>query len=783
MNEMRGMNRRVPIIGQYGLLALLTAAIFTLDITSPLGIDAWLLYLLPLTLTFLLPGHRASFVFCFFTVGLLWVGHLLSRAGAAPRYDALNRLIGCSVMWGFAFVATRYQRSQSAMLSAEAERKSALQVLRSELTKRHEAETSTALATDHLREAEVSEARALAARLRAEEQLAVSSNRLEQIIQSAMDAIISIDEEQRIILCNRAAEDMFVCKKEEVLGQPLDRFIPTRYQESHRGHVSMFGRSGVSNRRMRTLGVITGLRANGEEFPIEAAISQTHTAGDKIYTVILRDITERLATETALQEAQERFEDIFESSKDAIGYASLDGAFVLANEAFAQLTGYSREEIVNKTHRDLTPPEYRELQAREAAKVVTTGEPVEYEKELIRKSGSRVPVSVTLFLVKGSQGKPAALAAIIRDITSHKRSAHLLQQSEARYRRLVEVSPDAIIVHRDSRILFINRKGLDLLRADDESQIVGCSLLDFVQADGHEEAQARTRQLMEGVAEVSSMEQKLVRLDGTTVEVEVTSTRFVDQEVPAILSVVRDVTERKRIGERLKRTERIAELGTLASGMAHEIGTPMNVILGRAEYLMNRTHEEPIKKGLQTIISQVERITRVMNQLLSFARRRVPERHALDLKQVVDNSLDMFEERFSRHHIHAAVTCDQDIPPVLADVDQMSQVLINLVINSTHAMPNGGKLDIILTADQDHVHLKVMDTGHGIPPTTLPRIFEPFFTTKDSGEGTGLGLTVVKGIIDEHGGSITVQSEEGKGTTFLIQLPVSRLKERNPSVD
>ena len=143
----------------------------------------------------------------------------------------------------------------------------------------------------------------------------------------------------------------------------------------------------------------------------------------------------------------------------------------------------------------------------------------------------------------------------------------------------------------------------------------------------------------------------------------------------------------------------------------------------------------------------------------------------------------MFEERFSRHHIHAAVTCDHDIPPVLADVDQMSQVLINLVINATHAMPNGGKLDIILTADQDHVHLKVMDTGHGIPPTTLPRIFQPFFTTKDSGEGTGLGLTVVKGIIDEHGGSITVQSEEGKGTTFLIQLPVSRLKERNPSVD
>ena len=181
----------------------------------------------------------------------------------------------------------------------------------------------------------------MAAHLRIEEELRVSNIRLEGIVHSAMDAIISIDEKQHIILFNRAAEEMFLCTKDEVMGRPLDRFIPSRYRESHRSHISMFGESGVSNRRMGALGVITGLRSNGEEFPIEAAISHTGATGEKIYTVILRDITERKSAEVALREAQDRFQDIFESSKDAIGYASLDGSFVLANEAFAKLTGFS----------------------------------------------------------------------------------------------------------------------------------------------------------------------------------------------------------------------------------------------------------------------------------------------------------------------------------------------------------------------------------------------------------------------------------------------------------
>jgi signal transduction histidine kinase len=274
--------------------------------------------------------------------------------------------------------------------------------------------------------------------------------------------------------------------------------------------------------------------------------------------------------------------------------------------------------------------------------------------------------------------------------------------------------------------------------------------------------------------QVIPAEERFIRVDGSVVDVEIVAARFVDQEGAGIEVVVRDISERIQMQEQLKKAERLAELGTVASGMAHEIGTPMNVILGRAEYLMNRVKEEPIKKGLQTIVTQVERITKVMNQLLSFARRQAPERRPLDLKAVVENSIEIFQERLARNRIHVELQKDEQCPPVLADADQMSQVLINLIMNAVHAMPEGGTLRVGMERANEMVMLTVADTGHGIPPEVAKKVFEPFFTTKEFGKGTGLGLTVVKGIIEEHQGAIAVESEPGKGTTFTILLPQSR---------
>jgi len=362
-----------------------------------------------------------------------------------------------------------------------------------------------------------------------------SREQLAGILQSAMDAIITVDAGQRIVLFNPAAEQMFRCTAEEALGQPIERFIPERFHGGHRGHVETFSHTKATNRRMGGLGSVSGLRADGEEFPVEAAISQVEAGGQKLYTVILRDISVR-----------------------------------------------------------------------------------------------------------------------------------------------------------------------------------------------------------------------------------------------------------KKLEEQLRQTERLAELGTLASGMAHEIGTPMNVILGRAEFLQRKTKDPDTAKGLQTIIDQVERITRIMNQLLTFARRRPIERCPMNLNKVVEETIDMMRERFKRHRIEVVTDLASSLPKADADPVQISQVMLNLAMNALHAIGDDGTLRIrtaVAPAKSAHanhavdmvdmIEVSVADTGHGIAPEDLDKIFNPFFTTKEAGKGTGLGLTVVHGIVEEHGGHIRVESEPQTGTTFRILLPIA----------
>jgi PAS domain S-box-containing protein len=494
---------------------LLTAGIFILDVLAPLGTTVWLLYAVPLALAWFSPRERNPLYFSVVATVLVMVGFLASPPGVSPAIALFNRTLGVCLLWGFAMAMVRLRKARTG--EERAERR-----LSSEQVERAHAEALMIAAQEARAYADTAVLGAAASRREAEEKLLASQLRLEGIIQSAMDAIITVDQDQKVVLFNHAAEQMFQIPAEKAIGESLDRFMPQRFRSSHREHVQAFGRSGATSRRMGSLGTITGLRADGTEFPIEAAISHVGEEGGQYFTVILRDITER-----------------------------------------------------------------------------------------------------------------------------------------------------------------------------------------------------------------------------------------------------------EQLSVQLRRTERLAELGTLASGMAHEIGTPMNVIMGRAEHLMNRTTDEKTRKGLQIIVTQVERITRIMNQLLGLARRRPGERRASDLRKIIDDCLEVLEERLKKHRVRVEKHYHATVPPVIIDPDQMSQVMLNLILNADHAMSDGGMLRLVLSATRDHVTVTVADTGHGIPQDNLSKIFTPFFTTKEAGKGTGLGLTVVHGIIEEHKGTISVESEVGRGTTFTITLPVA----------
>ena len=622
------------ILFESGAVLFLTIGIFVLDVLTPRGWAIWLLYLLPLALSLQSPRERDPYYFAAIVMPLTIAGGFLSPPGGIDlAANILNRSMGITVMWTFTWLMVRQKKARVQLAGAE--------------TARSRAETQREAAVAARELAEASAVGAIHRESQTARELLRSNLRLESILQSAMDAIVTVDEDQKIVLFNQAAERMFQCPVTEAIGQTLDRFIPARYRGTHHRHVQSFGRSGVTNRKMGELGTVLGLRADGEEFPVEAAISHNTVDGKRFFTVILRDITER------------------------------------------------------------------------------------------------------------------------------KQAERLLRQSEERYRRLISVTPVAMFVTRGGRIIFVNDAGLRLFGAVRADEILGKSPFDLFHSDYHAMIRERIHQLMERGATVPVVDERVVTLDGRIIDAEVTAARFADEEGPAILVMLRDISDRKRLQEQLRKTERIAELGTLASGMAHEIGTPMNVILGRAEYLMDRVKDEPVKRGLQTIVVQVERITRVMNQLLAFARRKAPDRGPLALKAIIENSVEMFQERLARSQVRVEVTVEDPCPNVLADSDQMSQVMINLIMNAVHAMPEGGTLRIGLAQEKDMVKLTVADTGHGIPQEALKKIFEPFFTTKEFGKGTGLGLTVVKGIIEEHQGSIAVESAPGGGTTFTILLPMA----------
>ena len=353
--------------------------------------------------------------------------------------------------------------------------------------------------------------------------------------------------------------------------------------------------------------------------------------------------------------------------------------------------------------------------------------------------------------------------------------------SEEQFRLIVEAAPNGmLLVDESGTIVMVNASVLRQFGYERE-EVLGKSVEMLIPGpfrSDHRQHRAgfinapQTRS-MGGGRELFGL-----RKDGSEVPVEIGLTPIQTITGMGVLASILDISERKRLEMQLRRTERLAELGTLASGMAHEIGTPMNVILGRAEYLLQRTADEGMKKGLTTIVKQVERITKVMNQLLAFARRRMPERRAVDLGEIVDDSLEMFQERIVQSRITVDKTIESSLPPVRADRDQLIQVLINLVMNSIHAMPEGGRLRLSLARESSHVRLGLSDTGHGMPEEIRSKVFEPFFTTKDFGKGTGLGLTVVKGIIEEHGGTIDVESVVDKGTTFWIRLPLDKLRSR-----
>ncbi len=742
------------------LIGSLCAGIFILDLMIPTGIAIGMLYALPAFLACrMLPCREAVLVTLGCTL-LIPLGAHFSPAGGTPWMYVTNRVLSVMVVWITLGLAFQRQRAQEIQ--------------------------------------------------------ATSENRLEGIVQSAMDAIISVDADQRIVLFNPAAERMFQCRAEDALGEKLDRFIPERFRTAHREHIRHFGLTNVTTRRMGQLGKISGLRADGEEFPLEASISQVEIGGKKLFSVILRDITQRVRAEelAAGQKA------ILEMMVTGMPLPDILSQICLMMEA--RSPGMTCSILLlegTRLHLGAAPhlPEgYNQaIDGLEIGSSVGSCGTAAFRKEpvfvtdiptdplwadyrkLAKTYGFRACWSTPIVSSRERGMVLGTFAMYYRDSRSPKEEDHRLIEMATNLAGIAierKRGEEALKRERDFIAAVLQTAGALVVVLDTEGRIVRFNRA-CEQASGYRFDEIKGQRVwdfllvpeeMEGVKAAfedlwtkglpNTHENFWVRKDGERRRIVWSNTVILNLRgsVEHVIATGLDVTEVKQMQEQLRRTERLAELGTLASGMAHEIGTPMNVIQGRAEYLLQRTTEEPIKKGLATIIAQVERITKIMNQLLTFARRRPIERKPMDLKKTIADCLDIVQERLKQHRVEVETSYAEPLPLVHADPDQMSQVLLNLVLNAIQAMPEGGRLSLALEPEGPGMKLSVADTGSGMPAETLNKIFDPFFTTKDVGAGTGLGLTVVHGIVEDHGGAIHVYSVPGRGTTFTIHLPIHR---------
>jgi PAS domain S-box-containing protein len=266
------------------------------------------------------------------------------------------------------------------------------------------------------------------------------------------------------------------------------------------------------------------------------------------------------------------------------------------------------------------------------------------------------------------------------------------------------------------------------------------------------------------------------------------SVRRATGDIDGAVLAVEDVTDRVSLAQEVQQAEKLAVVGQLAAGIAHQIGTPLNVISGSAEYLMMEWGDEkPRPQELEIIVAQTDRITKLIQQLLNFARPARMELRPLDLSELLQGVLTLTEHQIAKGRIDVKTDFGTDLPPIVGDANQLEQAFVNIVINAWHAMPDGGSLTLttraVAGADRYRrvgrptplgVEVVIADTGMGIPPEHMPRIFDPFFSTKGVGKGTGLGLAISRRIVEDHHGSIDVESAVGRGTTFTIWLPAGR---------
>ena len=491
-----------------------------------------------------------------------------------------------------------------------------------------------------------------------------------------------------------------------------------------------------------------------------------------------------------LETSEERYKDLVENSPEMIHSVNADRYFMNVNKTELDILGYSIEEMRNKRLEDIVPERNKERVKKHVERVIKDGRS-RVEIQFITKDGGEIDVEISATALYHPITKQfVKTRAFVRDITDRKRlERHLkeyheileqkvdertieLKETKDYLENLLEAANDVIYtLNPEGIITYVNKKVEDW--GYKKGELIGKPFLTIL-SRRHQGERFRSV-LTEGIRHTYEVEviDKFGEIKYAVLSI--SPLRGGEGKLTGVLGIANDITERKRLEQQVVQAEKMSAVGQLAAGIAHEVNNPiggiLNCLYNLRRHKISKEREEEYLKSME---DGIHRVQRTVDQLLDFSQQHEPELTVVDINNLVEEVLFLINYAIANYGITLEKELDLGLPKLMIDHHKMGQVVMNIMLNSIQAIKDKGKISVKTFHEDGWCCIDITDNGTGIPPHILPKIFDPFFTTKDVGKGTGLGLAVSLGIVEKHAGRIDVKTQEGKGTTFIIRLPMKQ---------
>jgi two-component system NtrC family sensor kinase len=502
-------------------------------------------------------------------------------------------------------------------------------------------------------------------------------------------------------------------------------------------------------------------------------VSTSRTPGvndDDTRTIhVLKDITDR-------REAERRYRELFDSIQEGLFFATPDGRFLDVNDAMVRMLGYdARDELLRA---DVGPHLYPAAAARERFLLALAERGVlrNYEETLRRKDGTLLHTLQNITAVRDARGNIAQIRGLMLDVTEQKTFQSQLQRERDFNQKILNTTQSMILVLDTAGLIsYANRRCFEAGYREDE--LIGHRLVEWVETSHRNDFEAALETTAHG-QQVENLELRVRRSDASMGHFSISLSPMRDEQntVNSVVVVMTDITDAALLQAKLAHSEKMATIGRLVSGVAHEVNNPLAAILGFTDLLLeNPQVPENAREDLQIILRETQRTKDIVQDLLSFARQRPVQRELVQVNSVLRQTIKLRSYDFASHGVEVVEEFDERLSPALGDSQQLQQVFLNILNNAYDAVQESGQRGRIAIRTRlrgESIEVAVTDNGTGIADPE--RIFDPFYTTKQAGKGTGLGLSICYGIVRAHGGEILCwNNSDQRGSTFVVRVPVA----------